>query len=316
MSENTKIDLLQRVCAGSDSAAGEFEYHYCNFLSACLNRRLYGGFKVCPVVYPNDDKFVVIEKLQPLIHEVCREFIRTRLTPEFFSEYKEKLAEAKQPGKRKSSVRTVLQYTFVNALKKRALEFDVICSIGKYNEIELYSREGGTGGKKLPLTSEDLFSLLRKFRIMLTRLAGKGVLNVYPTGYECYCLKFGCVDREPYIRKFVQDAQQQEKLNARKILTDDEVSMILGKRYARKTGVSCERKTINNRIKEYRERLKKILLSYCPELAEKPELCKKILGTSSVVPEDELLPLFHDFLLQFDDKQQAASAMITRTVEF
>lgn len=315
MSENTRIDLLQRVCAGSDSAAGEFEYHYCNFLSACLSRKLYSGFKVCPVVYPNNDKYVVIEKLQPLIQEVCRDFIRQKLTPEFFRSYEEKLAEAEQPGKRKSSVRTVLQYTFVNVLKKRALEFGVICSIGKYNEIELYSREGGTGGKKLPLTSEDLFSLLRKFRIMLTRLAGKGMINIYPSGYECYCLKFGCIDRLHYIERFVQDKQQQEKLKAKKILTDDEVSMILGKRYAGKTGVSCERKTINNRIKEYRKRLKKTLLYHCPELADNPALLKKVLGTSSTVPEDELLPLFHDFLSGFDDKQQAASVMKTRTVE-
>jgi hypothetical protein len=315
VSENTRVDFLQQVCAGNDSAAGEFEYHYCNFLSACLNRRLYGGFKVCPVVYPHYDKLVVIEKLQPLIHEVCKEFIRTRLTPEFFSKYKEKLAESERTGKGKSSVRTVLQYTFVNALKKRALDFGVIFSIGKNNEIELYSREEGTGGKKLPLTNEDLFSLLRKFRIMLTRLAGKGRIDIYPSGYECYCLKFGCIDRLPYIERFVQDKQQQEKLKAKKILTDDEVSMILGKRYAGKTGVSCERKTINNRIKEYRERLKKTLLYHCRKLADNPALLKKVLGTSSTVPEDELLPLFHDFLSGFDDKQQAASVMKTRTVE-
>lgn len=317
MSENTGIDFLRQVCAGSSSAVGEFISSYTGFLEYCLRRGLvHGGFRVCSISYPNDDKETVIEKLMPLILRVCAEFVQKVLTREFFEEYKRKLELAQTDPKAKSSIRTVLQYTFVNRLKKECFDSGVICAVCKNGDIELYSKDEMTGTEKIPMSRESLSSLLRRLRIVLTRLAGKGDISLYPTAYECYCLKYGCFDRSAYIGKYISSPELQEELKRKKIFNETDVSLILTARYAGKKGVSCERRTINNRIREYRELLDVTLLHYCPELREHAKLVEKVLKTSGTVSEEEILMVSTALVQSLAERGAAAPDTKTRTAEF
>lgn len=318
MSENTNLSLLNRIKSGENSAVGEFIACYTGFLEAMLKKGLiYGGFRVCTVLYPNNDKKTVIEKLKPLISGVCEDFVHQRLDRRFFEEYEKKLKMSfENPAVRKNSVRTILQYTFVNRLKKECIDSGVICAVRKNGDIELYSKDEMTGTEKIPMSRENLSSLLRRFRIMLTRLAGKGNISIYPAPYECYALKYGCLDRNAYIERFIPSPEQQENLKNKKILNETDVALILTKRYAGKKGVSCERRTINNRIREYRELLEITLLDYCPGLKNNAALVEKVLKTSGTVPEDELLMVFHELLQCFSSREQAESNMKTGTVVF
>ena len=315
----TQTQLIEQAGIGKDPAAvDDFVESYRKFLSAIIWKGcIFTGHRNCAISAPFNNKDRIITELQGLMVKVCNDFLNNKVTPEFIGDIRK---THRGKAARHISVRTTLQIMFANALKKNPVD-TVIVSF-ENGVINLYlKKEGFEPGPYYP---EDLVrEMLRHFRCLLTRLAGEGDLSVYPTPYQCYCLYHDCfgTDRKKVVQSYLkdQDEKEQQKFLKAGDWNDAMVGALLnylyeGKRQLRNNRrISCDRKTINNRRREYQKHLSKCILHYLPDA--NPEVIKQMLDKRNV-DADTVITFCKDFIRSIGmSEAEAADNMKTRTLE-
>ena len=326
------------VCRAISDQKGydDFVSKYADILTRILwHREVWGGRRLCLLVFPGGHAKEIIEELMPLTYEVCQDFLDNKVTEQFIEE----LHKAHRGlSDRHISVRTTLQYMFVNRLTNLSEDLRrrvIVNFTGK--TIELFLKDSFIATERqiehmsmslfdlpvpaVPYFKDEVREILRHFRILLTRLADKGDLSTRPTPYECYCLYHDCfgTDRKRVVEAYVSDPEARNEFPTAEDWTDENVGALLEYRYKGRTQplskrkISCERKTISNRRREYQERLRKCVLYYMPEAD--PNIVRNMLDKRDVDTDTVI-----DFCTEFIRKTGMSHAeslqnMKTRTLE-
>ncbi len=326
------------VCWAKSDQKGydDFISSYISFLTRIIWRHeVWAGRGLRRIVFPRGNAKEIIDELTPLMCGVCQDFLDNKVTEQFIEE----LHNAHRGlSDRHVSVRTTLQYMLVNRLRNLSeeLRHRIIVNFTG-NEIQLFLKDNFVATERqienlavtrldppmpaVPYFKDEVREILRHFRILLTRLADKGSLCVYPTPYECYCLYhdlFG-TDRKRVVEAYVSDPEVRNEFPTAADWTDETVGALLAHRYEGMTQplnrrkVSCERRTISNRRLEYQDRLEKCVRHYMPEAD--PNLVREMLDKRDVDVDTVI-----DFCTEFIRKTGMSHAeslqnMKTRTLE-
>ena len=277
----TETRLVRQACIDS-AVRAEFIKSYVDFLTAVILKGcIFAGHGTCSISSPY--KNAVIPELKALMVEVCNDFLTQKVTPEFI----EKIQKTHRgQADRHVSVRTTLQYLFVNKLKKKTPGSLIVKFEGR--EIEIYQKNDVFTTGHVYYSKEEVREMLRHLRCLLTRLAGKGNISIYPTPYECYCLYHDCfgTDRKKVVQIYISNPEEQEKFQKEGDWNDAVVGDLLKHRYEgvsqlrNKRAISCERKTVNNRRREYQKLLSDCIQYYMPDAD--PEEVRQILDKRDV----------------------------------
>lgn len=314
----TSTTLVKQAGIDRDPTAwNDFIKSYVDFLTAIIWKGcIFAGRGTCSISAPAQFKGKIIDELKGSIAEVCHDFLTRKVTPDFIAAIRK--THRGEAG-RHVSVRTTLQYMLVNKLKKNTNSGLIVKCEGR--NIEIYLKSDVFDSDRTYFSKEEVREMLRHFRCLLTRLAGKGDISVYPTPYECYCLYHDCfgTNRMKVVQAYVPNPEEQQKFLNEGDWNDTAVGALLAHRYQGKKQlrnnrkISCERKTINNRRLEYQERLSNCILNYLPDAD--PEEIRQMLNSRDV----DVDIVNHFFLALIgsacETKAEAASQMKTRTLE-
>ena len=336
--EHNERTNTNSVCRAISDQKGydDFVSQYVTILTKILwNKEVWGGRRLCRLVFPGGNTKEIIEELTPLLVQVCQDFLDNKVSDQFIEElHKAHLGLSE----RHISVRTTLQYMFVNRLANLSEDLRrriIVNFTGK--TIELFLKDSFIATEMqiehmsmslfdlpapaVPYFKDEVREILRHFRILLTRLADKGNLCVYPTPYECYCLYHDCfgTDRKRVVEAYVSDPEARNEFSTASDWTDETVGALLEYRYRGRTQplsrrrVSCERRTISNRRLEYQDRLEKCVRRYMPEAD--PNIVRNMLDKRDVDTDTVI-----DFCTEFIRKTGMSHAeslqnMKTRTLE-
>ena len=314
----TQTQLVKQAGIGRDqNARNEFIESYVNFLTAIIWKGcIFTGRGKSTITAPASNKDKIIPELKALMVKTCHDFLNMKATPEFIEAIRKT-----HRGQARShiSVRTTLQYMFANNLKKETpssliVKFEV-------GNIDIYLKNDFINTGRIYCTKEEVREILRHLRCLLTRLAGRGNISVYPTPYECYCLYHDCygTDRMKVVQAYVSNPEEQQKFLKEGDWNDATVGALLKHRYegkrqlTTKREISCERKTVNNRRQEYQKLLSNCILHYLPDAD--PEVVRQILDKRDV--DVDIVNVFYLAMIGKACKTEndARNMIRTRTLE-